>query len=56
MKAKDLKIKISADTTDFEAKLEKVTKALEELSNTKIIVNIETRNTFKQWFQFWIKP
>ena len=53
MKLKDLKLKISADTSDFEAKLAEVKKGLEELSNTKIIVNIETRKISKRWWQFW---
>lgn len=51
---KDLKLKISADTSDFEAKLAELKKGLEELNNTKIIVNIETSKTVKKCWQFWL--
>lgn len=53
MKSKDLKIKMTCDTRAFNDKLEEVKKSIEELNNTKIIVNIETRTNDTRWHQFW---
>jgi len=55
MKQTDLNIKMTTDVKDFEKSLDRVKKSIEELNNTKIVVNIETRtiDKDKKWYQFW---
>ena len=52
MKMANLKVEVKADTSDIEKALERVKKAMDDVSKSAIVISVE-HATEKKWWQFW---
>ena len=52
MKNPGLKVEVKADTSDIEKALERVKKAMEDVSKSAIVINVK-HATEKKWWEFW---